>query len=111
MRDELDKLDAARARIDAEGHTAETSETLYFRAHDLKGLGATYGYPVVTSIAAALCRLTDDPATRLRAPLPLLDAHIDAIKTVVGGQIRENDHPVAVALLKALDARAREHQG
>ena len=110
MQDELTKLDAARARIHAEGYTAETGENLYFRAHDLKGLGATYGYPIVTSIAASLCRLIDDPATRLRAPLFLLDAHIDAIKASVRGQIRENDHPVAQALLKELDNRVREYE-
>jgi hypothetical protein len=111
MADELDKLDAARARIQVEGYNVQTSENLYFRAHDLKGLGATYGYPVVTSIAGSLCRLTDDPATRMKAPLFLLDAHIDAIKAAVRGQIREADHPVAQALLKELDSRVREYQG
>jgi hypothetical protein len=110
MQDELVKLDAARERIRAEGYTAETAENLYFRAHDLKGLGATYGYPVVTSIAGSLCRLTDDPATRLRAPVFLLDAHIDAIKAAVRGQIHENEHPVAQALLKELDTRVREYE-
>src|SRR6201986_2779723 len=35
MADELTKLDASRARIQAEGFTAETAENLYFRAHDL----------------------------------------------------------------------------
>jgi hypothetical protein len=110
MQDELTKLDAARVRIYAEGYTAETGESLYFRAHDLKGLGATYGYPVVTTIAGSLCRLIDDPATRLHAPLFLLDAHIDAIKAAVRGQIRENDHPVAQALIKELDTRVREYE-
>ena len=57
-------MDAGRARpsstppaqrIRAEGLTPETAENLYFRAHDLKGLGATYGYPLVTRIAGSLC--------------------------------------------------------
>src|SRR5579872_3066420 len=107
MQDELGKLDAARARITAEGYTAET---LYFRAHDLKGLGATYGYPVVTSIAGSLCRLIDDPATRMKAPLFLLDAHIDGIKAAVRGDIRDTDHPVAKSLLDELDRRVREYE-
>ena len=110
MQDELIKLDAARERIRAEGYTAETSENLYFRAHDLKGLGSTYGFPVVTSIAGSLCRLIDDPTTRLRAPVFLLDAHIDAIKAAVRGDIRESDHPVALVLLKELDTRVREYE-
>jgi hypothetical protein len=110
MADELTKLDASRARIHTEGYTAETAENLYFRAHDLKGLGATYGFPVVTSIAGSLCRLIDDPTTRLRAPVFLLEAHIDAIKAAVRGQIRDNDHPVAQALLAELDSRVREYE-
>jgi hypothetical protein len=110
MKDELIKLDAARERIRAEGYTAETSENLYFRAHDLKGLGSTYGFPVVTSIAGSLCRLIDDPTTRLRAPVFLLDAHIDAIKAAVRGDIRDSQHPVAQVLLKELDMRVREYE-
>ena len=110
MQDELTKLGAARERIHAEGYNAETAEGLYFRAHDMKGLGATYGFPVVTSIAGSLCRLIDDPATRMRAPLYLLDAHIDAIKAAVRGGIKENEHPIAQALLKELDTRVREYQ-
>jgi hypothetical protein len=46
MQNELTKLDAVRERIRVEGYNADTAESLYFRAHDLKGLGATYGYPL-----------------------------------------------------------------
>ena len=111
MQDELVKLDAARERVRSEGYTPETAENLYFRAHDLKGLGSTYGYPVVTSIAGSLCRLIDDPATRMRAPVYLLDAHIDAVKAAVRGDIRENEHPVAQALLKELATRVKDYAG
>ncbi|HZC17883.1 MAG TPA: Hpt domain-containing protein [Caulobacteraceae bacterium] len=110
MQDELGKLNAARASITSDGYTAETGENLYFRAHDLKGLGATYGFPVVTEIAASLCRLIDDSATRLRAPLFLLDAHIDGIMAAVRGNIREADNPVAKSLLAELDRRVKEYE-
>jgi hypothetical protein len=111
MQDELTKLDAARERVRVEGHNAETAEGLYFRAHDLKGLGSTYGYPLVTKIAGSLCRLTEDAATRLKAPLFLIDAHIDGIKAAVRGEIREVDHPVGKALLAELESRVREYEG
>jgi hypothetical protein len=110
MQDELGKLDAARERIRTDGYTAETAEGLYFRAHDLKGLGATYGYPLVTSIAGSLCRLIDDPATRLKAPLFLLDAHIDSIKAAVRSAIRDVDNPIAKTLLSELEVRVREYE-
>jgi len=110
LSDSFVKMDAARDRIRSDGYTAETAESLYFRAHDLKGLGSTYGYPLVTRIAGLLCRLIDDPATRLSAPLFLLDAHIDGIKAAVRGDIRDVDHPVGKALVEELERRVREYE-
>lgn len=111
MQDELVKLTAARERVRTEGYNAETGENLYFRAHDLKGLGSTYGYPLVTRIAGSLCRLIDDPATRLKAPLFLLDAHIDGINASVKGKICDADHPVGKALVEELERRVKEYEG
>jgi hypothetical protein len=109
LQDELDKLEAARSAIKAQGMTAETAEQLYFRAHDLKGLGGTYQYPLVTRISGSLCKLLDDAGTRLSAPMVLVDAHIDAIKAVVRDRIQTDEHPVGKALVEALEARTAEH--
>ena len=105
LNDELVKLDAARQRIRIEGLTVETAEALYLRAHDLKGLGATYEFPLVTRIAGSLCKLIDDPETRLEAPMFLVDAHIDGIKASVRGNIRSEDHPVGRKLVEELEDR------
>jgi len=55
-------------------------EALYHRAHDLKGLGTTYGYPLISQIAGTLCRLIDAPDKRQASPLPLIEVHVEAIK-------------------------------
>lgn len=110
LQDEITKLNAAQSAIHDKGLTAETAEELYFRAHDLKGLGATYQYPLVTRIAASLCRLLDDPATRAEAPRPLLDAHIDAIRAVVRDEIQTDEHPTGRVLAETLEARVAEHR-
>nr|WP_262923352.1 Hpt domain-containing protein [Brevundimonas diminuta] len=111
LQDELVKLDQAQADIRAKGYMAETAEALYFRAHDLKGLGATYQYPLVTRIAGSLCRILDDAEKRMQAPLPLVDAHIDAIKAVVRDEIQTDEHPVGRDLAETLEARVAEHLG
>lgn len=107
--DELVKLDAARSDIRERGYVPETAEAIYFRAHDLKGLGSTYEYPLITRIAASLCKITDRPEVRMKAPLFLIDAHIDAIKACVRDQIRDDSHPVGMALAQELEARTAEH--
>ena len=111
LQDEITKLDAAQMAIRTQGLTAETAEGLYFRAHDLKGLGSTYQYPIVTRMAGSLCKLLDDPARRTEAPIVLLDAHIDAIKAVVRDEIQTDEHPVGRELAETLEARVAELQG
>lgn len=111
LQDEIAKLDAAQAAIKADGYTPQTAEALYFRAHDLKGLGATYQYPLVTRLAGSLCKMLDDPEKRLRAPVVLIDAHIDAIRAAVRDGIQTEDHPVGKILAETLEARVAEHLG
>lgn len=111
LQDEINKLDAAQTAIRTQGYTPETAEALYFRAHDLKGLGSTYQYPLVTRLAGSLCSLLDDPARRMAAPLALLDAHIDAIKAVVRDQIQTDEHPTGLALAQTLEAQTAAFKG
>lgn len=111
LQDEIVKLDKAQADIRTEGYNAQTAEALYFRAHDLKGLGATYQYPLVTRLAASLCKMMDDPAKRMKAPRVLIDAHVDAIKAVVRDQIQTDDHPTGRALAESLEAGVADHLG
>ena len=105
LSEEVIKLDAARQLVHDDGVTAESMETLYLRAHDLKGLGTTYEFPLITRIGASLCRLIDDKDKRLTVPLPLVDAHIDAIKAAVRDSIKTDDHPVGRILIEELERK------
>jgi hypothetical protein len=105
LQDEVVKLEAARQRVRAEGVSPETMEQLYLRAHDLKGLGTTYEFPIITRIAASLCKLIDDKDKRDQAPMVLIDGHIDAIKASVRDGIKADDHPVGKILVEELERR------
>lgn len=110
LQDEITKLDAAQAAVRDQGLNAQTAEGLYFRAHDLKGLGSTYQYPLVTRLAGSLCRLLDDQTKRLAAPVTLLDAHVDAIRAVVRDQIQTDEHPTGRVLAEALEAEVAAYR-
>jgi len=107
LQDEINKLEASRARVRAEGWTIATAEVLYLRAHDLKGLGATYEFPLITRIAGSLCRMIDDAETRLSAPMSLIDAHIDAIRACVRDNIKDASNPVGRVLAEELEGRVK----
>lgn len=110
LQDEMVKLEAAETAIRNEGYNAQTAETLYMRAHDLKGLGTTYEYPLVTRVAGSLCRLLDNVEQRLSAPWPLVEAHISAIRAIVRDKIQAADHPVGCELAEALETEVRLFQ-
>lgn len=107
LNDEISKLETARATVKTDGVSVETMENLYLRAHDLKGLGTTYGYQLITRIAGSLCRLIDDKDKRATVPLELVDAHIDAIKAAVRDDIKSDEHPVGRVLVEELERRVR----
>lgn len=107
LNDEIAKLEAARQTVRTAGVNAETMENLYLRAHDLKGLGTTYGYQLITRIAGSLCRLIDDKEKRATVPLELVDAHIDAIKAAVRDDIKSDEHPVGRVLVEELERRVK----
>ena len=107
LNDEITKLDGARAAIQADGPTLENIETLYLRAHDLKGLGTTYGFPLVSRIGGLLCRLIEDKTQRMTAPMALIDAHILSIKAAVRDGIKSEEHPVGKILIQELEGRIK----
>ena len=105
MNNEITKLDAAWDQVRAQGATQAAMDSLYLRAHDLKGLGTTYGFPIVTGIAAQLCRQIGDGENRLTASLDAIGGQIAAIKTAVSQNITTEDQPEGQALLASLRSR------
>jgi chemotaxis protein histidine kinase CheA len=103
MQDELTKLEIARSAIHSQGLTQQTADQLYTHAHDLKGLGATYEFPIVTRIAGSLCKAIETPDLRLKAPVELLDAHVDAIKAAVRDDVRDENSPQGRGLSDPLE--------
>ncbi len=105
LQQEITSLEACRQAARAEGLTGEAGEALYARAHDLKGLGTTYDFPIVTRMGASLSRLIETRELRNIVPLPLVEAHVDAIKAAVRDGVKDVDHPVGAALVAELESR------
>lgn len=103
LRDEVAKLEAAQVSLRADGMTQQGIDRLYTHAHDLKGLGATYGFPLVTRIAGSLCTLLGEQATRSQTPPVLIYAHVDAIRVVVREDMRDADDASGRVLAEQLE--------
>ncbi|GIK48211.1 MAG: Hpt domain-containing protein [Hyphomonadaceae bacterium] len=102
---DISRLQQARAAAEAENWSTPSLETLHGAAHDIKGMGATYGFPIVTQIAASLCRLIETDAGKAVAQHDptLVRAHVDALRAAVRDRIQDTRHPVGEALLQTLE--------
>lgn len=104
---EIDLLAAARTAYRDEPGDAKRAE-LFRAAHDLKGLGSTYEYPIITRIAGSLCRMIEQVPVTMALPFGLVDAHVDAIRVAVRDSIRTVDHPAAAPLVGELERQVDE---
>lgn len=107
MAQEVERITAARHEARRTGYGEAELAAIYACAHDIKGLGSTYDYPLATLIAGSLCRLIETPAARERASqhVAIVDAHIDAIRAAVSAGVKTREHPVGRELLQTLRAR------
>ncbi|MCC5980794.1 MAG: Hpt domain-containing protein, partial [Oceanicaulis sp.] len=78
---------------------------LFTVAHDLRGLGTTYDYPLVTRMAASLSRLVETSEKRANVPLGLVEAHVGAIRAALRQNIRTDDNAVGRSLAEELETR------
>jgi hypothetical protein len=107
MATEIERLDGARTNARGLAYSDASLETLFLRAHDVKGVGTTYGYPLITALGAQLCRLLDNPEGRRAArEMPaLIDAHVDGMRAILRSNLRAADDRIGLALVGELKAR------
>jgi hypothetical protein len=79
---------------------------LYRASHDLKGQALTFEHPIVARVASSLCKLLDGPNGV--APLPLIDAHVNAIRVLVRQNVKNAADPTTSAVASELEARVTE---
>ncbi len=104
---DIERLQSARRVAEAADWREEAMHALVVAAHDIRGMGATYGFPLASQLAASLCRLieTDAGKAAARNEPALAIAHVDAIRAAVRDGVSADTHPVGSALLRALEAR------
>ncbi|MEZ5765985.1 MAG: Hpt domain-containing protein [Xanthobacteraceae bacterium] len=109
MHKECERLAAAHASILASGLTAQTQSELFRAAHDIKGDGATFGYPLAAAAADSLCRIIEHSPDFAQVPNALIAHHVDAIQAIIREHKRAAVNSVASELGRKLRAVADEY--
>jgi chemotaxis protein histidine kinase CheA len=102
MKEECERLDAARRNVRNNELSQETSQALFLAAHDIKGDGKTFGFAEVARAADSLCRLIEHSPDLKKIPLTIIDQHVDAIRAIVREHARADIGEIAGALTAKL---------
>ncbi len=106
--EDIEKLDAARKAVAEQNASNESVEHLKLTAHDLKGLGQTYDFPLVARLASSWYNLLENLPVEVNLPKELLDAHVEGIRVegiraMVRHDVRETTDKTGVALATELE--------
>lgn len=98
----------AAGRDDASLHK-DSIETILRLAHDVKGQGATFNYPLVSRVAQSLCLYLEH---RLEcADLRVVSAHVEALRTIVAGKVRGEGGEIGRQIADSLERLVRDRSG
>lgn len=97
----------AAARSDADNRR-KCVDALFQTAHDMKGQGATFGYPLVTQVAKHLCHYVEGQLDRNKLPdLTIVAAHVDALAAILRGKVAGEGGAIGTALVHELEELVR----
>ena len=108
----LSWADADVVRLTAALHQAQTDPAgpaahlavLFRIAHDMKGQAATFGYPLVTTIAGQMCHLIGAAEIPTPRDMSRVAAHVAALVRVVASRLEGDGGAEGQSLLRELDA-------
>jgi hypothetical protein len=103
VKTELDQLNALAVRLtqDVE-HRAEAIAEINLIVHEIRGQGATFGYPLLTKFAGSLFKFTDGLDNPNDRQLALIRAHIEAMSLVVKNRVKGDGGPIGAQVDQTL---------
>lgn len=81
---------------------------LFAVAHDIKGQGGSFGFPLMTRIGNQLCRYIESRAGLGEAEMRLIARHIAALRQVIDEEMDGEGHPRGEALCEELAEAVRQ---
>lgn len=80
-------------------------------AHELRGQGGTFGYPLISVFGKMLYEATLDTVPESDSQVGIVEAHIDAMRAVIRDKISGDGGQVGKEVQASLQAAIERHQG
>ncbi len=110
VQENLDKLFKALAVCEQQPDKRPVAfEALNAIAHDMKGQGGTFGYPLVSLFGCGLHDITKEQDEIKDAHVQIARAHVDAMRAVVNGRVAGDGGEIGRELMSSLEAAIRKY--
>jgi len=100
--EKVSELDRAFEALPATGDARNAVEALFAIAHEIRGEGGTFGFPLATAIASNLCAVLEDQDHVDKPLREVIRVHIDSLKLVVSQPIKGDGGAQGAELLDGL---------
>lgn len=77
-------------------------QKIYPKAHDLKGQGTTFGYPLITDIASHMCKLITSKTSFSADDLTILRGDVQMMETVLWKKLKGDGGAKGAQILEKL---------
>lgn len=97
--------------VDTPEKRHEFFEEINHIAHDMKGQGGTFGYPLITNFADSLYGFTiKRPGEISDNQIELVKSHVDAMRAVIRGRVSGDGGEIGAELSKSLDEAIAKYE-
>lgn len=79
-------------------------------AHDMRGQGGTFGYPLISQMAESLYQFTGPNSGMTDNHVEIIKAHIDAMRVVIKDRVKGDGGEVGAQLLESLDQAIKKYE-
>jgi len=97
--------------VDSPEMRRDCFEEINHMAHDMKGQGGTFGYPLITSFADSLYGFTvQRPGEITDNQVELVKSHLDAMRAVIKGRVSGDGGEIGKKLTDSLNQAIEKHE-
>ncbi len=88
---------------------AQWLEQIFEASDEIRGLGAMFNYPLVTSIADSLCSITEHSETFDDRGVEIARSHLEAMHAVIANRVTGEANEVGQQIATALEVAVDKH--
>ncbi len=99
---DVQRLLTAKDAVLEYGLNAETKHELFISSHEIKGLAATFGFPLIGKLAYSLCNMLETIQDNTKIPVSVIEQHTASIAAMVHKNAQGDGSAIARTLTMRL---------